>query len=514
MKKRFLFLILVFVMASLLVSCGNDEKKSANYKSIDDFEGKTVASIEGAVFYDALSKRIGKFDRQVYKDVMNAVLAVKYNKADIAIEDSPVARVTCAKNKDLCIFPEMISEEGYAVMFQKESEYADKFSQVMTKFKEDGTTENLQKKWFVADYEGLSVEPQKSTGKNGTLNMVVIDNNVPMTFVNSYGENVGYEIELVYRICDQLDIKANIISLTFDSAITGMATKKFDAMFGSISVTKEREKKYSFSPETFRGGVVAICRRTDLDKSLLEKVEEDEDGLLEKIVSSIKSTFVIESRWTMFVRGLLVTLFISFGALVGGGLLAILILVLGISKSRIFNRINKIYLAVFRGTPILVVLLILYYVVFQSGSIPGEVIAIVAFGLNEAAFFSIIYKTAIDSVSKGEVEAALALGYTPSKAFLKIVLPQAIEKGIPVFASELISMIKMTSVVGFVAVQDLTKVGDIIRGMTFEAFTPLLSIAIVYFLFTLLVTKILTMLERRISPKFKKRVIKGVKADD
>jgi polar amino acid transport system substrate-binding protein len=144
--------------------------------------------------------------------------------------------------------------------------------------------------------------------------------------------------------------------------------------------------------------------------------------------------------------------------------------------------LSNIYIALMRGMPVLVLLMIMFYVIFAGTSINPVTVAVITFGMNFAAYVSEMFRSAIESVDKGQTEAGVALGFTPFKTFIYIVLPQAFKQVLPVFKGETISLVKTTSIVGFIAVQDLTKVGDIIRSRTFDAFFPLVMVAVLYFI--------------------------------
>ena len=152
-----------------------------------------------------------------------------------------------------------------------------------------------------------------------------------------------------------------------------------------------------------------------------------------------------------------------------------------------------------------VLLMIMFYIVFARASISGVWVAVIGFGMNFGAYVSEMIRTGILAVDKGQMEAALALGYTKPRAFMKIVLPQAARHFLPVFQGEFISLVKMTSVVGYIAIQDLTKAGDIIRSRTYEAFFPLIAIAIVYFVIAWLLTRVLVALQNRFDPKKRRK---------
>lgn len=199
---------------------------------------------------------------------------------------------------------------------------------------------------------------------------------------------------------------------------------------------------------------------------------------------SIKDSFIqnllVENRWQMVLDGLWVTIVISVFALVLGTILGFVICYLSMSKNKALNVISKIYITLLRGTPMVVLLMITFYIVFAKVDINPVIVAIIAFGLNGGAFIGEIIRTAILTVPKGQIEAARSMGFTATGAFLSVTLPQAINAGFPVYKSEFINMVKQTAIVGYIAIVDLTKVGDIIRSRTYDAFFPLIMVAIVY----------------------------------
>ena len=145
----------------------------------------------------------------------------------------------------------------------------------------------------------------------------------------------------------------------------------------------------------------------------------------------------------------------------------------------------RVYISILRGMPVLVLLMLIFYVVFASVDIDPLLVAIIAFGMNFAAYVSEIFRTGIEGVDRGQTEAGIAMGFCKVQTFLHVVLPQTVQRILPVYKGEFISLVKMTSIVGYIAVQDLTKASDIIRSRTFDAFFPLIMVALLYFLISL-----------------------------
>jgi polar amino acid transport system substrate-binding protein len=179
------------------------------------------------------------------------------------------------------------------------------------------------------------------------------------------------------------------------------------------------------------------------------------------------------------------------------------------SKQAILNIPAKIYISILRGTPVLVILMLIFYVVFGSVNINPILVATIAFGMNFGAYVAEIFRSGIESIEKGQTEAGISLGFNKLKTFIYIILPQTILRILPVYKGEFISLVKMTSIVGYIAVQDLTKASDIIRSRTFDAFFPLIMIAILYFLISWLLMQSLNYVEKVTDPKYKRKAGKA-----
>ena len=192
-----------------------------------------------------------------------------------------------------------------------------------------------------------------------------------------------------------------------------------------------------------------------------------------------------------------------------GTLLGALVCFMRMSKQTMLNLPAKVYISILRGTPVLVLLMLIFYVVFASIDISPVLVAVIAFGMNFSAYVAEIFRTGIEGVDKGQTEAGIAMGFTRVKTFLYIVLPQTVRRILPVYKGEFISLVKMTSIVGYIAVQDLTKASDIIRSRTFDAFFPLVMVAILYFLISWVLMQSLEYIERRTDPKLKRRRVAG-----
>ena len=167
-------------------------------------------------------------------------------------------------------------------------------------------------------------------------------------------------------------------------------------------------------------------------------------------------------------------------------------------KLKVLNALCKLYLTVIRGTPVVVQLLIIYFVIFGSVKIDKTFVAILAFGLNSGAYVAEIIRSGIMSIDNGQFEAGRSLGFNYAQTMIYIVLPQAFKNVLPALGNEFIVLLKETSVAGYIALEDLTKGGDIIRSRTYDAFMPLIAVALIYLVMVLAFSKLLSILERRL----------------
>jgi len=206
---------------------------------------------------------------------------------------------------------------------------------------------------------------------------------------------------------------------------------------------------------------------------------------------SFYNNFIAEDRYRMILDGLQVTLLITAGAVILGTILGGLICWMRMSRHKGLQKVAKVYIDIMRGTPVLVVLMLMYYVIMAPLEATGIVVAIVTFGMNTAAYIGEMLRSAIQGIDRGQTEAGLALGYTPRQTFIRIVLPQVIKSVMPVYEGEVVSLLKGTSIVGYIAVADMTRASDLIRSRTFDAFLPIILTAVIYFFMAWLIGQLL-----------------------
>lgn len=225
--------------------------------------------------------------------------------------------------------------------------------------------------------------------------------------------------------------------------------------------------------------------------------------MLQTFQERFNDNFIQDDRWKYIWEGLTVTLRVTLFAVILGIVIGFLIAIIRSTydktgKMKILNFVCSVYLTVIRGTPVVVQLLIIYFVIFGSVDINKIVVAIMAFGINSGAYVAEIFRSGIMSIDNGQFEAGRSLGFNYSQTMRYIIMPQAFKNVLPALGNEFIVLLKETSVSGYIALQDLTKGGDIIRSRTYDAFMPLLAVGLIYLVMVMIFTKLVNMLERRL----------------
>jgi polar amino acid transport system substrate-binding protein len=268
----------------------------------------------------------------------------------------------------------------------------------------------------------------------------------------------------------------------------------------ALFITDERRQSIDFSDPYYE----EATRVFGLKKNIAA-YDTAGDGSALPFITELRESFhrniIHEKRYLLLWDGLAATVVISIFATLLGTLLGALVCYMRMSKRGVLNVFARVYIDIMRGVPVLVLLMIVFYIAFASVSIDPIVVAIIAFALNFAAYAAEIFRSGVEGIDKGQTEAGIAMGFGRVSTFVYIVLPQTVQRILPVYRGEFISLVKMTSIVGYIAVQDLTKAGDIIRSRTFDAFFPLILVAVLYLAIVSVLMLALEYVERATDPQ-------------
>ena len=488
------------------------EEKPQQADPLQEFRGKKVASITGTVFDKLINSVIPDVTHLYFNDYTSMVEALRQQKVDAVGVDLPVGKMLENKCPDLRVFPSLVLNDKLGFACRKGDKLALEAANAIEDMRRSGTLTNMEKRWFSGKDELMKIPPElkkenELSTRQGVIRFAHDNVSMPMGYTGTGGESLGFDVELALRIGGALNCKVELIPMSFGGLLAALKSGKVDMVGGAMSVTPERAKSVDFAGSYYQSGIALLVRKEAIAAAA---VSEKKITLWDSFKTSFERTFITEDRYKLILRGLGVTIIISVLAAVLGTLMGFGVCMARRSKTLWAVIPAKAFIGALRGTPIVVILMILYYIVFASVNINPILIAIVGFALNFAAYVSEMMRSGIEAVDKGQLEAASALGFSRFQTFRKITFPQAARYVIPVYKGEFISMLKMTSVVGYIAIQDLTKMSDIIRSRTYDAFFPLLTTAAIYFILAYIMTAALSLVEIKIDPKHRKRIVKGV----
>lgn len=381
-----------------------------------------------------------------------------------------------------------------------------KLNAYIAEIKESGELEELQNYWlYPNDWENIDIP---ATGENGVLHLATVNTMKPFSFMLN-GKNAGFDIAVLAGFGKEYGYGFSIENVDFAGALSGIATNKYDIAAGQISWTQERAESVAFSDSLYTQVIVPIintdyiCTEDTITASDAENGTKQAADIVSAtakdngnaLVTSIRRTLLEQDRWKSVLSGFGVTLLITAAGFALANVLGALFCMMAMSHVKFLRAAARVYSALMQGMPVVVTLMLLYYVVFGHSKASNVAVAILGFGLIFGAYMSQLFESCISGVEQGQREAALASGLTKWQTFCGIVLPQAARRMLPGYFSNLISLMKGTAVVGYIAVTDLTKAGDIIRSSTFEAFVPLAVIAAIYLVMAGLLLLVMHMLQ-------------------
>jgi polar amino acid transport system substrate-binding protein len=278
----------------------------------------------------------------------------------------------------------------------------------------------------------------------------------------------------------------------------------------NLYYTKEHDEVLDFSDPVLYENVTVMVKDEDSGDS-------GAGSFLDSVVNSFEKTFIRENRWKLLVKGTGITLLITLLSIIFGSILGFAVFMICRKGNPAANMITRLCIRLVQGLPVVVFLMILNYIIFGKVHIPGVFVSVICFTIIFGAAVYSMLKTGVGTVDRGQTEAAYALGYQENRmVFFHIVLPQAMPYILSSFIEQVKALIKATAIVGYIAVQDLTKMGDIIRSRTYDAFFPLIAVAVIYFI----LADILGFLAQRTGKMFDtksrrhKKLLKGVEFHD
>ncbi len=471
---------------------------------VDGLNGKIIGCVEDSSYIPAIKSKFPDSAIVEYGTNADLIAAIKSGRIEAYITDEPMAYSQLKEADGIAVIDEMLTEDKYGFVLNKSNpELCGDISGVINELREQGVLDELKEKWITAEETPVFDNAQPWEKPNGTLTVSLAPDSVPFAYVQNE-ETVGYDVELMYMIAEKLGYGVEIVICDFSAVISSISSGRGDVAIGCITYTPERAESVLFTDFTYDSGAVAVV----LDGN------ESSKGFFGKLGDSFERTFIKESRWKLVANGLAVTLELSVLTLVIGTLAGFGFSFLLRSKNKLVSGGAGVFCNILDGLPLLIILMVMYYIIFAKTTVSAVTIGVIGLSLDFANAVAGILNTGVAGVDKGQIEAAEAMGYSRWKTFMRITLPQAVNQMFSQYTGAVIGMVKGTSIIGYITVTDLTKAGDIIRSLTYEAFFPLISIAAIYFILAQIMILILKAVARKINPKHRKRQIRGVKISD
>ena len=485
------------------------ENAHPEFTMFSELNGKTVSMLTGAPFEELVRSKVPKVgDFTYFSSMPDIILALISGKTDAALSNNAIAQLSINRNSGITLFPESLQDGVFGFAFAKGDPNRDVWQTAFDSIPKE-KIQAAWKKWTGAD-ESLKFLPEQDwPGLNGTVTAAVCDTLEPMSYTGENGELRGFDNELILLTAKELDVHVEFVGMEFSAILSYVQSGKALIGTGSIIVTPEREEAVDFLPY-YPAAFVLVVRTAS------QQSEQKALTFMDSIRSSFEKTFIRENRWKLIVAGIGNTLIITALSVIFGTILGFLLFMLCRNGNTAANSITNVCLWLLQGMPMVVLLMILFYVIFRSVAIDGLAVAVIGFTLTFGASVFGLMKMGVGAVDSGQYEASYALGYSNIRTFFRIILPQAVPHVISAYKGEIIGLLKATSIVGYIAVQDLTKMGDIIRSRTYEAFFPLIAVTVIYFILEIILGLLIKRIQIQIDSKKRTPgdILKGVKTND
>lgn len=530
-KKRVLPVVILFLLVLFFSVCvraktnNETEPSHAADAKWQQYNGRRIGVMTGTLTEQLAEIYFPDSEHFHFNSYPDCNAALLSGKIDAYLADELEMRFIHAEQPRIDYIHDRITSQDYSFAFRKNDPHSaalcEEVNAFIKKSTEDGTIQELHEIWFGVDEDRKTVDMTSLTGENGEIRVITTTSDMPFSYIKD-GKNVGYDIDFVVRFCRDRGYSLKLGDVDFAARIPGIQSGKYD-FTTSMNVTPERQEEVLFCDTVSSGGIVLAVLSTasaedqpdtaSASASLSdsngtsghESGQEEKGSFWSSIVESFEKTFIRENRYRLFLSGILTTLTITLSSILAGTILGFLIYVSCMGGNRIANDLARFLVRISQRTPAVIILMILYYIIFASTDISGMAIAVIAFSFIFGISVFGMLQFSVGAIHRGQKDAAYALGYGRLQAFFHVILPQALPHMMPSYKGEVVSLVKATAIVGYIAVQDLTKMGDIVRGRTYEAFFPLLAVTVIYFFLGDFLVLLVSKAELALNPKLRKK---------
>ncbi len=473
---------------------------------ISDLNGKTIGVQTGVLYEDEIKDEIDGETWEYYKMPNDMIAALEANKIDAYLIEEVGFYAQRYEHPELMRLEEKAGQSEFAVIIGNNEKQDTLFRQMQEFIKEgkaNGWLDQLYDYW-VKNWDPNTCKIENiptTTGENGKVIIAIEGGYEPFSFETANGVS-GYDVEFMMNFCAKYGYQWDFWTMEFDSIAPGAISGKYD--FGMNIVVDEERAEDSVLTDWYY-----VC---DL-VFVVEGEYESDMGFFERMAYNFNKTFIREDRWKLFAEGMGRTMLITVLSIALGTILGFAAYMACRHGNKLANGITGVINWIIEGIPTVVFLMILAFVVFGKSTLNATWISIIGFTFIFGCGMFGMLKVGCDAIPKGQFEASTALGYSDSQSFFKIILPQAAKHFLPIYKSNVVALIKETSVVGYIAVRDLTKMGDLVRSRTYLAFFALIAVAILYFVMEAILVFIVKRIQIKVDPRRRSRdkILSGIK---
>jgi polar amino acid transport system substrate-binding protein len=505
-RETFLFSDVLFTEKLGVMVRGEAARRSSE---MDALNGGCIGVPTASVYADIVLQRLPDVSFGYYNSYSDMCAALESGKIVGFPADEPVLRLVAAEHASVKILDEPLDSFDMAMALPKNEKGAALKAELdawLLSVIESGELDELIVEWLdLPEEEKTMPELDNAAAPKGVLRLATDPTAAPMEYYRG-NQVVGLEIEMAALFCKANGYGLEVVPMDFEGILPALRTGRVDFAASSIAITAERGESVYFSDSYYAcNTLMAVLKTRD------EAETESRGG----IAASFEKTFLRENRWRLFAQGVWNTLLITFCSLLLGTLLGFAVFMLCRNGSPAANAVTRFCTWLVQGMPAVVLLMVLYYIVFGKLSVSGIFVAVIGLSLTFGATVLGLLRLGVGAIDKGQYEAAYALGYSNRRTFYRIILPQVTPHILPAYKGEVVGLLKATSIVGYIAVQDLTKMGDIVRARTYEAFFPLIAVTVIYFLLEGVIGVLIRLIGRRCDPKRRRSetILKGVRTD-
>lgn len=421
------FLLLAALALLVLTACAAGRQR-ARYSQISDFNGAALGLTTGATMDNVLNRVLEDVTYHRYGDSASLLAALRKGEIDAAAFDRPAAVLAAAEQPELAVFPQEMGRADCGYMLAKGSALTGAFSRAIEELRAGGVLAELEEKWLSGSPAAIDWDAYRLEGRaGGTLRFACDAGAEPLDYLAADGRPAGFEVELLLRIADALDMGVELLEGNASSLLNMVQSGRADVAAGGFPITEERRAVVDFPAAHYACTIVLLCRAGDLG---LDVPPQAPGGPFARLAQGLEKTLLREGRWKLIAQGLAVTLEITFCAALAGTALGFGLYLVRRSRCTPARRAAEALCTFLQGVPGLVVLMALYFVVFGSVRIRPAAVGSLTFAILFAVTVSGILSAGIGGVDKGQWEAAGALGFGRAGAFFRVILPRRRVEGL------------------------------------------------------------------------------------